>query len=174
MVADKALFLDRDGVINASILHDGKPIPPRTIEEFVYLPRVEEALLASRDKGYVNVIVTNQPDIASGKTSRKLVQHFHKRIRDELAIDKIYMCTHVEADGCKCRKPGIKMIEDAARNFPIILSKSAIVGDRWRDIECGQNANLGRCFFVDYSYEECGPKPPFETVVDLFEAVKLL
>ena len=174
MVKRKGLFLDRDGVLNASIVRDGKPYPPRTLNEFHLLPLVPEALRQSQKLGYINIVVTNQPDLSTGKTSRQLVDQFHAKLMACAHIEKVYVCPHVDGDECNCRKPKPGMILSACDEFGLDVSKSALVGDRWRDIQSGQLARVQKIFFIDYGYQETQPQAPFETVSSLFEAVKRL
>ncbi len=153
----KAVFLDRDGVINRSIVVNGKPFPPRSLEEFTILPGVLDGLQKFRSKGYLNIIVTNQPDIANGLTTRDLVHQFHAEIKAKLPIDHIYMCDHAAEADCRCRKPRTGMIDDAVKAFNIALSESVIIGDRWKDIECGYAAGIRKRYFIDCNYNERKP-----------------
>ena len=174
VVMNKAVFLDRDGVINRSIVVDGRPFPPRSKKEFTILPGVYDGLQTLRSRGYLNIIVTNQPDIASGLTSRNLVQQFHDEIKDKLPIDKIYMCDHASDANCSCRKPKTGMIDRAMETFDIDLSKSVIIGDRWKDIECGHTAGITGRYFIDYNYEERRPACDYLTVSGVYEASKII
>lgn len=174
MVKGKGLFLDRDGVLNASIVKEGKPYPPRTLNEFHILPMVAEALHRSHELGYVNIIVTNQPDLSTGKTSRELIDNFHEKLMAHAPIEKVYVCPHVDEDKCNCRKPKPGMILSACSEFELDVSKSALVGDRWRDVQSGQLAKIEQIFFIDYGYQEPRPSLPFETVSSLYEAVHQL
>ena len=168
----KAVFLDRDGVINRSIVVNGKPFPPRSLDEFTILPGVLDGLQRFRSKGYLNIIVTNQPDIANGLTTRGLVQQFHAVIKTKLPIDHIYMCDHASGADCRCRKPRTGMIDDAVKAFNIVLSESAIIGDRWKDIECGHAAGITKRYFIDYNYDERKPACDYIAVSGVDQASK--
>ena len=151
-----AVFLDRDGVINAAVVRDGKPYPPADVDALEILPGVAEALQSLRDAGYVLVVVTNQPDVARGKTPRSTIDAIHARLRAELALDAIYACFHDDTDHCACRKPAPGMLVDAARDLDLDLSASFMVGDRWRDIDVGVAASC-RTIFINYDYAERKP-----------------
>ncbi len=165
----RAVFLDRDGVINRAVVRDGKPYPPATLEAFELLPGVPEAVAALRAAGFLVIVATNQPDLATGKQRPEVVQAMHDRLRRELAVDDIRMCVHVDADGCICRKPRPGMLTEAARDWAITLADSVMVGDRWRDIEAGRAAGC-RTVFLDYGYAEKRPESPDVILSSLAEA----
>jgi len=136
----RAVFLDRDGVINASVVRGGKPYPPDRVEEVEVLPGVGDALVALRRAGYLLVVVTNQPDVARGTQTREAVDAIHAKLQGELALDAVYACLHDDADACHCRKPKAGLLLDAAKDLGIDVTASFMVGDRWRDIEAGITA----------------------------------
>lgn len=156
MSSRRAVFLDRDGVINVAIVRDGKPYPPPNAEAMEILPGVVGALVQLRDAGYVLVVVTNQPDVARGKTPREVVDAMHARLRAELPLDAIYACFHDDADRCACRKPAPGMLVDAARDLDLDLARSFMVGDRWRDTDAGIAAGC-RVLWINRGYAERAP-----------------
>ncbi len=166
----QAVFLDRDGVINRSLVRGGKPFAPVTLEEFELLPGVRDALLRLRVAGFLNVVVTNQPDISTGKQRPEVLAEMHSRLMRDLAIDSIRVCVHVESDNCACRKPRPGMLVDAAAELGIDLASSSLVGDRWRDVAAGQAAGC-KCYFIDYDYAEKRPEKPYVAVKSLSESV---
>ncbi len=173
MVGRRAVFLDRDGVINRAVVRDGKPYPPDSVATMEILPGVAEALARLRAAGFLNVIVTNQPDVATGKQRRQVVDAMHGHLRTVLAIDAIKVCYHVESDGCACRKPRPGMLLEAAGELGIDLSRSSLVGDRWRDVEAGQAAGC-TSYFVECGYRENLPKKPYVAVESLPAAADLI
>jgi D-glycero-D-manno-heptose 1,7-bisphosphate phosphatase len=169
----KAVFLDRDGVINRAIVRDGKPYPPANLEETLILPGVESALRALKAAGYLLIVVTNQPDVARGTTARETVEEINAFLGSHLPIDEFRTCYHDSGDGCGCRKPLPGSILTAARKYDVGLSASFMVGDRWRDIEAGQNAGC-RTIFIDYGYDEKQPETEVRRVSSLREAADVI
>jgi D-glycero-D-manno-heptose 1,7-bisphosphate phosphatase len=168
-VTRRAVFLDRDGVINRAEVRDGKPYPPDTLDDLEVLAGVAEALARLRQAGFLNVVVTNQPDVATGKQRREVVEAMHARLLKNLQIDAIKVCFHTDRDGCACRKPKPGMLLEAARELRIDLARSFMVGDRWRDIGAGQAAGC-KSYFIDYQYAEKRPDKPYLAVKSLPEA----
>ena len=171
---NRALFLDRDGVINHSMVKDGKPFAPTHFDDFEILPGVKEALIKSRQAGLKNIIVTNQPDLSTGKIKQEQFDLIQSYCLSELEIDAIKVCPHTELDNCDCRKPRPGLITQAASEFGIDIGSSYMVGDRWRDIEAGQAAGCKSNFFIDYGYDEKKPDPPYTMVRNLGEAVQII
>jgi D-glycero-D-manno-heptose 1,7-bisphosphate phosphatase len=169
-----AVFLDRDGVINRSIVRDGKPFAPTSLEQIEVLPQVSLALSQLRQAGFLNIVVTNQPDIATGKQSWDELERIHRKLQSDLCIDAIRVCPHVEAQGCDCRKPKPGLIAQAAAEFNIDIGSSYMVGDRWRDISAGQRAGCKQSFFIDYGYHEKRPDGDFVTARDLAQAAQYI
>ena len=168
-----AVFLDRDGVINRSLVRNGRPYAPVALEDFSILPGVPEAIEALRYAGYLLIIVTNQPDVGAGKQSRDIVEAMHRVIDDRLGINIFEVCYHVDGDNCLCRKPKPGMILNAARAYEIALDRSWMIGDRWRDVAAGRAAGC-RTVFLDYDYDE--PKPQYCDVIvrSLAEAIPII
>ena len=169
----RAVFLDRDGVINRAIVRDGKPYPPGSSDQVEILPSVEEALSALRRAGYLLIVVTNQPDVARGTVARSVVDEINNSLKCALPIDAIITCFHDSADQCDCRKPRPGMLLEAAKTFDIDLSSSYMVGDRWRDVVAGQRAGC-RTFFIDYGYEEAQPETYDHRVKSLHDVAKII
>lgn len=167
------MFLDRDGVINRAIVRDGKPYPPAILEEFELLPGAKQAIETLHKAGFLIIIVTNQPDVATGAQSREMVEAMHDRLRAAGLCDDIRACYHTDADGCDCRKPKPGMLIDAAHEWQIDLARSFMVGDRWRDVAAGKAAGC-YTFFIDYQYRERRADNPDAVVGSLEEVGKLI
>lgn len=169
-----AVFLDRDGVINQPIIVDNKPYPPKSIEQFILLPRVGEALDLLKQAGYLLSVVTNQPDVGRGTLERGAVEEIHAHLLEVLPLDDVRVCYD---DGKRVnsnrRKPNPGMLLEAAAQFNLDLSGSFMIGDRWRDIEAGLNAGC-KTIFIDYQYAESLPRPPDYTVESLRDAATLI
>jgi D-glycero-D-manno-heptose 1,7-bisphosphate phosphatase len=170
---NKAIFLDRDGVINQVNLVDGKPHPPKDISELILLPNVTEALQLLKDAGYFLIVITNQPDVVRGKTKIELVEAINQFLKDSLPIDGIFTCYHDDIEDCNCRKPKPGNILKAADQYNINIPSSFMIGDRWRDIEAGIGAGC-KTFFIDYSYQEKQPDSYDYKVKSLYEAAKII
>ncbi len=168
-----AIFLDRDGVINANLERDGKPVAPTSLDEFRFLPGVEDAVRRLKQAGYLIIVCTNQPDVPNGRTSQATVEAMHDLVRAKLDVDFIKVCFHSDADGCACRKPKPGMILAAADEHSIDLPRSYVVGDRWRDVAAGRAAGC-LTIFVEYGYEQEGPNEPDHVVASLSEAANLI
>ena len=149
----RAVFLDRDGVINRAVVRQGKPHPPASLAEVEWLPGVGDAITALRSLGFRVIVVTNQPDVGNGVQAQETVEAIHAELRRRCPIDDIKTCYHVEADGCACRKPKPGMLLEAARQWDVDLSRSVMVGDRWRDIEAGRAAGC-KTILIAAAYDE--------------------
>jgi D-sedoheptulose 7-phosphate isomerase len=152
----RAVFLDRDGVINRAFVRDGRPFPPPTQQELEVLPGVPEALRELKSQGYQLIVVTNQPDVGRGMLSRQTLDAMHQTLLASLPLDDILVCCHTDQENCDCRKPKPGMLLEAARKHNIDLSASFMVGDRWRDIDAGYNAGC-KTILIDYGYSERAP-----------------
>ena len=166
----KAVFLDRDGVLNRAVVRAGKPYPPDTVDQLEILPGVPEACSALKEAGLTLVLVTNQPDISRGTRSRQEVDAINGAVQSRLAIDDVRVCPHDDKDHCACRKPAPGLLLEAARDWNISLETSVMVGDRWRDIEAGKRAGC-KTVFIDHGYSERKPDSPDLTVASFAEAV---
>jgi D-sedoheptulose 7-phosphate isomerase len=168
---ERAVFLDRDGVLNRSILRNGKSYPPASLAELEVTPGAKQALDSLKASGYKLLVVTNQPDVARGITTAETVEEINRHIASVLPVDDIFVCTHTDEDRCECRKPKGGMLKDAAHRHNIDLAASFMIGDRWRDVEAGQNAGC-RTILIDDGYKEREPvRPPDARVKSLPEAV---
>jgi D-glycero-D-manno-heptose 1,7-bisphosphate phosphatase len=148
----RAAFLDRDGVINANVPRDGRPVAPTRIEELRILPGVAEAIAKLKAEQFIVIVVTNQPDLATGRLTRAALQAIHDELLRRLPIDDIKICPHTAADACPCRKPKPGMLVEAAAEYEIALNNSFVIGDRISDIEAGIAAGCGLTALIDYGY----------------------
>ena len=165
-----AAFLDRDGTLNASVVVDGTPLPPASVEQLELLPGVARACAELSAAGIRLICITNQPDIARGTQDPSVVAALNARVQELLGLDEVVTCPHDDADACPCRKPRPGMILEAARRWDVDLARSVTVGDRWRDVEAGRSAGT-RTVFIDQGYAERVPADPDLVVANLEEAV---
>ena len=164
----RAVFLDRDGVINRRVVREDGPSSPARLAEVDVLPGVPDALRALRQAGYLLIVVTNQPEVVRGRTSRDAVEAIHARLRSLLSVDDIRVCYHDDEDGCACRKPAPGMLYAAAVERGIRLADSYMVGDRWRDIAAGRRA--GCTTILVTGPREAATVEPHVSVDDLSQA----
>lgn len=170
----RAVFLDRDGVLNGAVVRAGKPYPPGSAAEFALLPGVAEVCARLKTAGFLLVVVTNQPDVGRGTQRREEVEAMHAKMCAELPLDRVEACYDPgQGQPSKFRKPAPGMLFRAARELDIDLATSWMIGDRWRDIDCGAAAGC-RTIFIDHGYEEKLRALPDFRARSLPEAAELL
>jgi len=170
-MAVRAVFLDRDGVLSRSDIRAGRPYAPTTLDTFEILFGAPEAVARLRAAGFLAIVVTNQKDVGTGKTPRDVMEAMHARLREAITLDAIKVCTCV--DECPCYKPNTGMLDEAVEEYGIELAASYMVGDRWRDIDCGTRAGC-RTVFIDHGYsEKLNSQPDFVTT-DIAGAADLI
>lgn len=152
----KAVFLDRDGVVNEAVVRDGKPYPPRDMASVKIPGGAAEALAKLKERGYLLVVATNQPDVKRGKVTREGVEEINEHLRAKLGLDDVFTCYHDHGDDCDCRKPKPGLLLEAARQHGIDLRRSFMIGDRWRDTDAGANAGC-KTILIDHGYQEREP-----------------
>lgn len=172
----RAVFLDRDGVLNRPVVRDGLPFPPDNVEEFDIYEDVPAGCVRLKEAGFVLVVATNQPDVGRGTQSREQVEAIHATMQAALPeITRVEVCYDPggSAGSTPRRKPGPGMLLDAAAALDIRLSRSFMIGDRWRDVDCGHAAGC-RTVFIDRGYRETLRQPPDWTVGSFAEAVEVI
>ena len=176
-VSKRAVFLDRDGVLNRPVIRDGLPFPPAGLREFELYPDVAEGCRQLKDAGFLLIVVTNQPDVGRGTQRREAVEAMHAQLRADLpTLDGIDVCFHAGAshgEPCDCRKPKPGMLLRAAGTHNIDLKRSFVIGDRWRDVDCAHAAGC-RAVFIDHGYRETLREKPEFTVATFREAVAII
>jgi D-glycero-D-manno-heptose 1,7-bisphosphate phosphatase len=169
----KAVFLDRDGVINLAVVKDGKPYPPANQATLEILPGVRAAMQSLHNANWLLIVVTNQPDVARGTTPLADVEAINQHLQQCLPIDGFHTCYHDNDDCCACRKPLPGALMASAKTFDIDLTASYMVGDRWSDIEAGERAGC-QTIFIDYGYAEKQPETFNHRVQSLTEAANII
>jgi D-glycero-D-manno-heptose 1,7-bisphosphate phosphatase len=173
-VTNRAVFLDRDGVLNRPVVRDGRPFPPANSGEFQLYPGVVDGCRELKEAGFLLIVVTNQPDVGRGTQSREAVETIHTQLRQTIpTLDEIEVCFHAGArqgEPCDCRKPKPGMLLRAATAHDIDLKRSFLIGDRWRDVDCAHAAGC-RAVFIDHGYREALREKPEVTVATFREAV---
>jgi D-glycero-D-manno-heptose 1,7-bisphosphate phosphatase len=171
----RAVFLDRDGVINRPLERDQLPYAPTSLDEFEIFSEVPEACHLLKQAGFLLIVATNQPDVGRGTLKQEVVETIHAEMCRQLPLDRVEVCYHPGhgLSDCDCRKPKPGMLLHAARELGIDLAQSWMVGDRWRDVDCGHAARC-RTIFIDRGYtEELKQQPDFR-VNNLREAAEVI
>lgn len=182
MKKQKAIFLDRDGVINvdnlSTILENRKAVKRYVykIGDFKFMPRVMEALI-NIPKDYIKIILTNQAGIGRGYYTKEqyfeLTSWMLNQFKDKsIIIDRVYFCPHSPEQGCACRKPKIGLVEQAVRDFGIDLSQSWMIGDKETDIEMGKSAGCKTILIPSVKLE--GTIHPDYVAKDLYDAIDFI
>jgi D-glycero-D-manno-heptose 1,7-bisphosphate phosphatase len=178
MMANRAVFLDRDGTINEEVGYVNH------IDRFWLLPRVEHAIRLLNQNELKTVVITNQSGVARGTFVESLVHEVHQKMRLLLGkegayLDGIYYCPHHPDQTCRCRKPNTGLVEEAVRELDIDCSQSFMVGDRRGDIEFAQKIGAkGVLVLTGYGrgeWEHFGNDwnvKPFYVAEDLYDAVQ--
>jgi D-glycero-D-manno-heptose 1,7-bisphosphate phosphatase len=173
MKQKKAIFLDRDGVINKLIMREGVGRAPYALEDLELIAGALEACQKLKQADFLNIVVTNQPDVARGWVLRENVDLINNKIRELLEIDDIKICFHNNADNCSCRKPAPGMLLEAALEWQIDLAQSFMIGDRYSDIAAGITAGC-RTILVGPGDTQGNNPTPNHKVDSLLEAVHII
>jgi D-glycero-D-manno-heptose 1,7-bisphosphate phosphatase len=173
----RAVFLDRDGVINKPVIREGRPYPPAKVNDFELYEDVPAGCAQLEAAGYLLIVVTNQPDVARGAQTRAEVDLMHQKMLEVLPqIARVEVCWHAGAawaDPCDCHKPQPGMVLRATKALNLDLTQSFLIGDRWRDVDCGHGAGC-RTVFIDRNYSEPLKQAPDWTVRSFGEAVAVI
>ena len=173
-VARRAVFLDRDGVINRVAVRNGTPHPPSHVEEFELYEDVPDGCAQLKAANFLLVVITNQPDVGRGTQSREAVEAMNLKMQSALPLlDRIKICYHAGkryGQPCGCRKPRPGLILRAAAELNIDPKRSYVIGDRWRDVDCARAA--GCCaIFIQRGYKENLREAADFTVANFNDAV---
>jgi D-glycero-D-manno-heptose 1,7-bisphosphate phosphatase len=175
MARKPAVFLDRDGTLNVQIVREGLPYAPERLEDFRLVEGAAEGCRALKAAGFALVVVTNQPEVGRGTVEQGVIEGMHGRLLELIPeIDRIEVCYDSgRGEASRRRKPEPGMVLDAAEALGIDLSRSWMVGDRWRDVDCGSRAGL-RTVFIDFGYADGLRTAPEFTVRTFPEAVSVI
>ena len=152
---NKAVFLDRDGVINHIVYHKevNKPSSPWNIQEFKLIEHIEKPLKDLKNMGFLLFIISNQPDIPRGNIKKGTTEEINKIIYKKYPIKEIMVCSHDDKDNCNCRKPKPGMIFELSGKYNVDLEKSFLIGDSWKDMEAGENAGI-KSILIEWDYNK--------------------
>jgi len=169
----RAIFLDRDGVINRVIIRGNKISSPWKLEEFEFLPGVKDVLKKLREAGFLNIVVTNQPDVKRGNLKVEELEKMNQILKENLPIEEIKICPHDDSDNCSCRKPKPGLLIEAAKKYGIDLKNSFLIGDGWKDVEAGKAAGC-KVILLKTDYNQEAQKKSDFVVENLEEAYKII
>ncbi len=158
---NKAVFFDRDGTLNVDIAYLHRP------EDFIWIEGAKEAIKYVNDQGYLAILVTNQSGVARGYYPEADIKAVYDWMNKELAkigahLDALFYCPHhpqgkipAYTKKCNCRKPDTGMVDEACERFHIDRSKSYLVGDSERDMECARKAGVQGGRFTGGNLLDC-------------------
>jgi D-glycero-D-manno-heptose 1,7-bisphosphate phosphatase len=173
-VARRAVFLDRDGVINRVTVRNGMPYPPSHAAQFELYEDVPDGCARLKAANFLLVVITNQPDVGRGTQSREAVEAMNLKMQSAVpSIDRVEVCYHAGENygqPCDCRKPRPGMILSAVAELNIDSARSYVIGDRWRDVDCARAAGC-RAILIQRGYTEKLREPPDFTVANFNDAV---
>lgn len=168
----RAVFLDRDGVINKAIKREGFNLPtsPFSLKELEIFPWVPEALALLRNRGFLRILVSNQPDVKKRLVSEKEWRAIQDKV-EKLGFDGIFICPHLREDNCECKKPRPGMLLQAAKIFDLDLSHCYMIGDLWTDTVAARAA--GCISILVRTFYNVGVKSDY-VAENLLDAVHLI
>ena len=167
--------MDRDGTLNAAVVRDGRPFAPATVAEFQLLPGVAESCRQLHAAGFVLVVATNQPDVGRGTQPQAVVEAMHAHLQKLVPeIARLEVCYDPgQGEISRRRKPEPGMLLDATAALNLDLTRSWMIGDRWRDIDAGHAAGC-RTVFIDWGYAEALRQVPDFTVKNFTDATGII
>jgi len=171
----RAVFLDRDGTLNASLVREGLPYPPQSVDDFVLLEGVVDGCRKLKAAGFLLIVATNQPDVGRGTQARETVEAMHAKLCSLAPIDRVEVsyAPGGETPPDPYRKPAPGMLLRSADELNLELSQCWMIGDRWRDIDCGANAGV-KTIFIDWGYQEKLRALPDFTASSFTDAVRII
>jgi D-glycero-D-manno-heptose 1,7-bisphosphate phosphatase len=172
-MGERAVFLDRDGVLVVPDFRDGRSFAPRSLEGFRLYDDAARSAQRLKQAGYKLVVVTNQPDVGNGLVERSVIEQMNAILLEQVPLDAIEVCYHKQSDNCDCRKPKPGMLRRAAERLGIDCRQSVMVGDRSSDIAAGRAAGCATVF-IDLHYNEPRPDRPDFVVSSFDEATDVI
>jgi len=137
----RAIFIERDGILNHYRIENNYPIPPTRPAELRIQTDAIPLIHSLKSSGFTLIVITNQPGISRGYIFWRDLDLIHKRLKEEFLLDDIFVCPHDENDGCNCRKPKIGLFVEAIYKWQIKINESIIISDKWQDAQIGRVLN---------------------------------
>lgn len=138
----KAVFFDRDGVLNHLVQRDGSYYSPKKFEDFHIVNEAKEVVNRVQEMGFLAIVVSNQPDISRGKLKQSELDKMTDLLFKKLNVDDVFYCTHDDNNDTGCRKPAPGLFYRAQEKYNIDLNQSFMIGDTWKDVEAAKNAGI--------------------------------
>ena len=167
----RAVFLDRDGVINKVQIRDGRVVTPRSFSQFELVEGIGPEVRRIRQAGFFVFVITNQPDVARGLLPVEELDRMSAAIRSQVPVDEVWVCPHDDDAGCDCRKPKPGMVLRARAEYGIAIEESYLIGDDWKDMELARAVGC-RGLLIDAPYNQ--GVSSFQRVRNVREAVNLV
>jgi D-glycero-D-manno-heptose 1,7-bisphosphate phosphatase len=155
-VLNRAVFFDRDGVLNRAVIKNNMPFPPYRLEDLQIDEYAQDAVKRIRERKFLLICITNQPDFSRGLNTLENINKINDKVKTILKLEDLFCCFHDNKDNCSCRKPKPGMFFEASKKWNIDLKQSFMIGDRKSDILAGAAAGV-KSIFIDNNYAE--PKP---------------
>jgi len=169
---NKAIFLDRDGVVNETLVDEtGYRHSPRRLEDLKIDSEMPSFVRFAKDLSYLVIVITSQPEVKRGLIEKETLDAMHEAIKEKTGVDDIFVCLHDDEDDCDCRKPKPGMLLDASKKWDINLKESFFIGDTWRDVDAGKAAGV-KTILIDYDYNK--DAEPDMRAGSLADATKLI
>ena len=169
---NRAVFFDRDGVLNELVRRDGGYYSPRNLSTFKIISNSIEVTQYTKSLGYLNIVISNQPDVARGYLNITELDKMTEVLLHHLTIDDVFYCIHDDSDLCECRKPAPGLFIQAAEKWKINLQKSNMIGDTWKDMDAAKNANVKHLLLDrDYNLNYESPNR-INNLKDIFNHIK--
>ena len=169
---NKAVFLDRDGVLVKSIIKKRKGYAPRNLKEFSLYPNIAESCENLKKRNYYLIIITNQPDLGKELINEKIFNKMNEILRKKILFDKIYV-SKSHSLSSYYRKPNSGLFKLAIRKYNLDIAKCFMIGDRKSDIDAATNVNC-KSIFIDRNYVDEKPKGQIAEVYSLKKAVDVI
>ena len=147
----KAAFFDRDGVLNKLVERDNGFYSPRVFSQFKIILNSIEVTNYTKSKGYLNIVISNQPDIARNLLPKTELEKMTNVLCNKLIIDDVFYCFHDDIDNCKCRKPRIGLFISAKSKWDIDFKNSFFIGDTEKDYNAAKKINIP-FYLINYKH----------------------
>lgn len=167
----KAVFFDRDGVLNHLVQRDGSFYSPQIFEDFHIVDEAKEVVKRVHKMGFLAIVVSNQPDISRGKLKQSELDKMTEMVLKILSMDDVFYCTHDDNDDTGCRKPAPGLFFTAQKKYNIDFNKSFMIGDTWKDVEAAKNAGISMILLRRHYNQDLVVE---NTVQSLSEVVSLI